>query len=67
MATVGGMSVVLSVTLWPGTSSGVPYRTLQLLATDGRQGYVVTCSAAASAFARERRKCEEIVRTFELP
>lgn len=50
---------------WPNPG-GVPYVTLQRYATDGSDGFVITCSAAASAFERERPTCARILDSFRV-
>lgn len=50
---------------WPNPG-GVPYVTLQRYATDGTDGFVITCSIAASAFDRDRPLCTRILDTFRV-
>lgn len=50
---------------WPNPG-GVPYVTLQRYVTNGTDGLVITCSAAASTLAQERAVCMQIIDSFRV-
>jgi hypothetical protein len=62
---VDGDPTLLIESRWtPTPPSKTAYRTMQSALASHGEGYVVTCSVAASAFERYRSTCESIVRSF---
>ncbi len=60
----GDPTLVLEARWSPSPPSTVPYHTMQTALASRGTGYVVTCSAASSAFERYRSTCGPIVRSF---
>jgi hypothetical protein len=60
--TVPGAPMIIVVSLWPTS-----YRTEQIFAVSGGHGYVLTCSASATAFEQERPRCEAILHSLHVP
>lgn len=61
-----GLHDALDVEAGWSNLAGMPYLTLQRYVVDGRRAYVITCAAAATAWAAERPPCEEIIESLRL-
>lgn len=50
---------------WPNPGA-VPYVTLQRYATNGTEGFVITCSTGEASFAKDRVICDDILDSFRV-
>lgn len=65
LAAAGPRSAMDIEAFWPNPV-GVPYITMQRYVSNGVDGFVLTCSAAASVFDDQRAVCERILETFRV-
>jgi hypothetical protein len=64
--TMAGPRTAMDIESHWDNPGGVPYVTVQRYATNGAEGFVLTCAAAASAFERQRGLCMQILDSFRV-